>query len=178
MIAVALLNRSRQSAVPGLLAFALFFASAAASQTGAGKEATALRDQAARLLASGDAREAATVYTRALDLGLRHSSVFVGRATAWSKLEEWSKAIDDYSAAIRLRLDLPEPYKERGDAYAKVGRFEDAIDDYNQAILIKRDYWEAYVARAGANGSSGRWERVLADLDLVLGQNPKHARAL
>jgi len=64
---------------------------------------------------------------------------------AYSATKHYDKAIDDFTQAIKLRLDNFEPYKGRGMAYSAVGKYRDAIDDFTAALSRKPDYEEVLV---------------------------------
>ena len=77
-------------------------------------------------------------------------------------------AVDDYSAAIRLRLDDPEPWAGRGRALIELGRFNAAIDDLDQSIRLAPDALPPHLDRGFAYGQNHDFSRAIRDFDLVL----------
>ena len=161
-----------------LFGLALLLVCPATPQTAPGKEAVTLRDQAARLLASGDARrQPPSTHARSISASRTPPSISAvqrpGRSSANGRRRSTTTR-----PLFACGWICPSLIRSAATLTHGSDDSQDAIDDYNQAVQIKRDYWDAYVARADANGSSGRWERALADLDYVLERAPGHARAL
>jgi tetratricopeptide (TPR) repeat protein len=117
-------------------------------------------------------------YTRAIRAGVKTAAVYLGRAAAYAKLQQYDQAVSDYGEGIRLRLNNPVAHKDRGLAFVALGRLQDAIEDFDRAIALKPDYWEAYVERAHAYGSTGRFELAMPDLNKVLAAQPSDVKAL
>ena len=64
---------------------------------------------------------------------------------AYYNLGQYQRAIEDYSAAIRLKPDYALAYYNRGCVYIKnPDQYKQAIEDFNKAIHLKPDYVEAY----------------------------------
>src|ERR1700730_12493499 len=69
-----------------------------------------------------DAKQAAQIHER--------------RARAYNERDEFKKAIDDATEAIRLNPNLSEFYITRGIAYRRSGDSDRAITDYSMAIKV------------------------------------------
>jgi Flp pilus assembly protein TadD len=65
-------------------------------------------------------------------LGLIQWLGFNNRGTAYVKLKQFEKAIQDYNQAIELNPKDARTFNGRGTAYADLKQFEKAIQDYNQ----------------------------------------------
>ena len=61
-------------------------------------------------------------------------------------LRDYSKAISDFTEAIRLFPQYYQAYYNRGLAQEKLGRLKEAETDYREALAIKPDYTDAAVA--------------------------------
>ena len=66
--------------------------------------------------------------------------MYTGRGNAYLAGKDYAKAALDFTEAIRLRLDNPEPYKGRGIARIALGQYRDAVDDFNLCLARKPDY--------------------------------------
>jgi tetratricopeptide (TPR) repeat protein len=90
----------------------------------------------------------------------------------------FDQAIENYSQAIRLRLDDPQAWFGRGRALTTAGRFRDAIDDLDQAIHLRPEFIAAYVERGFAYGQAGDFNHGIEDFNRVLASEPSNLRAL
>jgi len=90
---------------------------------------------------------------------------------------DYNQAVENYSQAIRLRLDNPQPWFGRGKALTAAGRFRDAIEDFDQAIHLRPDFIAAYLERGFSYGQAGDFVRGIEDLDLVIRSEPSNLRA-
>ena len=75
----------------------------------------------------------------------------------------YGRAIEEASAAIRLRPDAALPYNTRGNAYQQLGRYAEAIADHTRAIALEPDHASGYINRANAYVQVGRYNLALAD---------------
>jgi tetratricopeptide (TPR) repeat protein len=88
------------------------------------------------------------------------------------------RAIDDFSAAIRLDAKLPFAFINRGISWAMVGAYDRAIDDFAQALRIDPRNARAYNNRGGAYRDRGEFDRAMADFNKAIALDPKLADAL
>jgi tetratricopeptide (TPR) repeat protein len=79
-------------------------------------------------------------------------SLYDDRGNAYFSLKQnskansdFSKAISDYTEAIRLKPDLALAYEFRAIAYLSLKQYSKAISDYTEAIRLQPDnaldYW-------------------------------------
>jgi tetratricopeptide (TPR) repeat protein len=54
----------------------------------------------------------------------RNTDAFNSRGTAYAKLKQFEKAIQDYNQAIELNPKYADAFNNRGTAYAKLKQFE------------------------------------------------------
>ena len=86
-----------------------------------------------------------------------NASMYNNRGTAYYNLGQYQHAIQDYSAAIRLKPDYSLAYYNRGCVYIKnPDQYKQAIEDLNKAIHLKPDYVEAYNNLGGIYLIQGR----------------------
>ena len=90
---------------------------------------------------------------------------------------QFAKAIEDFTQAVKLRNDNPEPYKGRGVAHSSLGQFRDAIEDLDLCLSRKPDYEEAWVERGLAYAGTGDYQRALENLNAALKLRPDDLRA-
>ena len=77
------------------------------------------------------------------------------------KQQAYGPAADDFSRAIKLRLDDQNAWKGRGSAYMSMAHYRDAIDDLDQAIRLKPDFLEALIDRGFSQGQLGDFLKEL-----------------
>src|SRR5262245_30024710 len=88
------------------------------------------------------------------------------------------RAIDDFTAAIRLDAKLPFAFINRGVSWAMVGAYDRAIDDFAHALRIDPSNARAYNNRGGAYRDRGEFDRAMADFSRAIELDPKLADAL
>jgi tetratricopeptide (TPR) repeat protein len=88
------------------------------------------------------------------------------------------RAIDDFTAAIRLDAKLPFAFINRGVSWAMVGAYDRAIDDFANALRIDPRNARAYNNRGGAYRDRGEFDRAMADFNKAIALDPKLADAL
>src|SRR5262245_36898947 len=80
---------------------------------------------------------------------------YLERGERLSDARQYDRAIDDYTAAIRLKPDYAEAYNDRAFAYYLKGDHEQAIADYTRAIELRPNYPKAYNSRGVVYMSGG-----------------------
>ncbi len=65
----------------------------------------------------------------------------------YAKVEQWAKAISDFSSVIELNSNLKEAYVQRGIVYSHLGQWDKAISDYDIALIIDPSYTSAFENR-------------------------------
>lgn len=88
------------------------------------------------------------------------------------------RAIDDFSAAIRLDAKLSFAFINRGISWAMVGAYDRAIDDFANALRNDPRNARAYNNRGGAYRDRGEFDRAIADFNKAIALDPKLADAL
>jgi tetratricopeptide (TPR) repeat protein len=130
----------------------------------------------------GDFATAADFYTQAIDTGGLSdtvlAAVLTSRGVAYDMIGQTDRAIDDFTAAIRLNPDHSDRYIHRGLAWAKKREFNRAIADFSDAI--QRDPGGAFLAlndRGNAYEAVGEHDRAIEDYGRAIQLDPSYAPA-
>jgi tetratricopeptide (TPR) repeat protein len=86
-------------------------------------------------------------------------------------------AIADFTKAIQLKSQFPEPFYNRGVAYHKNGKYDLAVIDYTKAIQLKPDLVEAYINRGVIYLNEGKFDLAIADFTKAIQIKPNVAEA-
>ena len=130
----------------------------------------------------GDFATAADFYTQAIDTGGLSdtvlAAVLTSRGVAYDMIGQTDRAIDDFTAAIRLNPDRSDKYIHRGLAWAKKREFNRAIADFSDAI--QRDPGGAFLAlndRGNAYEAVGEYDQAIEDYGRAIQLDPSYAPA-
>lgn len=99
--------------------------------------------------------------------------VYVGRHTAWMRVGQFDKALEDLNKAINLNPD-GLLFGARGQLLYQMGRIDDAIKDLDKADELNPMEWEeafSPVYRAQCHAQLGNLEAALKDCRRI---NPQH----
>ncbi|HKB37037.1 MAG TPA: zinc-dependent peptidase [Gemmataceae bacterium] len=88
-------------------------------------------------------------------------------------------AIDECSAAIRLRPDYLDAYRDRAGCYRDLGDFDPALADWSEVIRLTdgEERGEACYERGAVHLAAGAHAAALADFDEAVRRCPDLARA-
>jgi tetratricopeptide (TPR) repeat protein len=131
----------------------------------------------------GNYKLAVRYYTRALWSGelsdVEAAAVYFGRAFAYIKLDEFTKAEEDYDQLIELRPDDPSAYYNRAVTHAAEGDLKSALADYTSAIWLGYDAsYKAFYNRGTIYESQGDLESAVADFKEAQKLAPDEPRIL
>lgn len=70
-------------------------------------------------------------------------------------MDDYQKAILDYTQAIKINPNYADAYRERGSAYVLLKNYQKAMNDLNQAIKINPNDGLAYLYRSQARAALG-----------------------
>ena len=118
-----------------------------------------------------------SLFNHALNVTKNNYRVHNMRGTAYADLGNYSKAIEDYSRAIKIEPGYPEAYYNRGKDYAQTGNFKQAVEDYTKAIAIKPGYAMAYNGRGNACFDLGNHQEAIADYSRAIEIKPDYPDA-
>jgi tetratricopeptide (TPR) repeat protein len=84
------------------------------------------------------------------------------------------ESIDDFTRAVRLRIDYPQAWFNRGNDFRDLGRYEEAVRDYSMAIGFDPSYADSCQNRALCYYHLRRYDEAWADIARVeaLGGTP------
>src|SRR5579871_4317688 len=103
----------------------------------------------------------------AVPLVAQTSAELVNKAAHDLTAGEEQAAVEEYSQAIRLRLDNPDAWAGRGRAYSSLGKYSNAIDDFDQAIRLNPTA-ALFTDRGFAYGQLGEFDQAIQDFNRTL----------
>jgi tetratricopeptide (TPR) repeat protein len=95
-----------------------------------------------------------------------------GRCWAYHEKEQFTLAIGDCKASIRIRPNYSYAYNNLGTAYAGLGDYENAIAAFNTAIELKPDFYWSRFNRAKALIAIGNKVNAINDYKYLLNRDP------
>jgi tetratricopeptide (TPR) repeat protein len=102
---------------------------------------------------------------------------FQNRANSSFVLGEYDSAIKNYTEAIKLKDDEPNPYFSRGLALYKQKQYTRAIIDFDKFIEITPTESMAYFYRGDALQEIGKFEKALVDFKKASELDPENEQA-
>jgi len=120
-------------------------------------------------------REGWELLDKHLDPGqhrLHRSVLLYNMAQVYAQIESFDRAIEHYSAAMRMDPNYSEYYNERGNLLLKLGRLEEAFQDYRRAIELGPPYFEVWSNLGQCCRVRGRMEEAIAAYDRSLDLQP------
>jgi MtfA peptidase len=113
------------------------------------------------------ARHAIAECTAAIRLRPDSVNAYWGRANWHWSLEDYDRAVDDYTAVLRLAADgaMTQAYCDRGATYRDKGDYDAALADFDAAVRDCPRYARAYWERGLTWARRGDPKAALADLD-------------
>ncbi len=126
------------------------------------------------LLESGELETAVAMFDSAIKLGLGDlATVYVARAEALMRLEQWEAAEQSLNNALAIEPYMALAHLERGNLWRRLRQYDKAIHDYTMAIQGEPTYEEAYYQRALAYEEQRLYAEAEADLTRTLALNPE-----
>jgi serine/threonine protein kinase/regulator of sirC expression with transglutaminase-like and TPR domain len=95
------------------------------------------------------------------------------RGLEYSKVEDWTRALAELDAAIRLAPENTAAYEARAFARLRSGDFHGAIADCDQALRLDPGRANAYLNRGAALNGLGEWGRARDDFDEYIRRVPR-----
>ncbi len=100
------------------------------------------------------------------------SRAYNNRGLIYKKENQYPKAIEMYTMAIKLNKAEKEALVNRGNVYFNEKKYELAIEDYNKCLAIDSLNKLAIENRGAANAAIGNYDLALPDMDRSLRLNP------
>ena len=96
-----------------------------------------------------------------ININPNFAPAYNNRGNAYYGLQEYYKAIQDYTKAININPNYASAYYNRGTTYDELQEYYKAIQDYTKAININPNYADAYYNRSIAHYLAGYREKKL-----------------
>uniref|UniRef100_A0A8C7E8R9 Uncharacterized protein n=1 Tax=Nothoprocta perdicaria TaxID=30464 RepID=A0A8C7E8R9_NOTPE len=94
------------------------------------KQADEKKNEAFDAVRRGEFRRAIQLFTDAIKLNPRFSTLYANRASVFVRLRKPNAAIRDCNKATEINPDSAQPYKWRGKAYWLLGHWKQAAKDF------------------------------------------------
>lgn len=113
-----------------------------------------------------DWKSTGTLLNHVIQNGRTDADVAAGyfyRGSMYDAQQEYRKAFEDYSSAIRKNPEYTLAFNNRGIIRGMMQDFEGALADFNKAIANKPDYAESYYNRGNVNYYLNRKQQACED---------------
>ena len=87
---------------------------------------------------------------------------YFNRGNAYDDHGDHDRAVEDYTASIKLKSDYADSYFNRAFSYEGMKDYDSAIADYTRVIALTPDYAKAYYGRARVYEAKGDLKQALA----------------
>jgi len=115
-----------------------------------------------------------TLYEHALQVTQNNYFARDGMGLFLASRGKIDEAIDQYSAALRIRPDFAEAHNHLGNIYKIQGRPDAAIDHYKEALRIKPDYAEAFYNLGHTLAGQGKFADAAKQYAAALRLRPEY----
>jgi tetratricopeptide (TPR) repeat protein len=115
-----------------------------------------------------------TLWTHVLKYYDNSTLPYGNRANYYRDNGQRQKALEDYSASIRLKPNNAAPYNSRAKLYFAMNQDALALQDYIKALELEPDNAEYLVNRGAAYAKMGDYQNALADLNKGLELDPNN----
>ena len=116
-------------------------------------------------------------YHTAIQQNPDNALAYFGRASVYSRSEEYDTALADCDTAIRLLPNFALAYCMRGLVKHHLEHRISAIQDFDNAIRLNPDFAIFYYQRANAKASFGNYSDAIKDFDVAIQLQPDYALA-
>lgn len=99
------------------------------------------------------------------------------RGLAFQDSNDFERAIDAYTHAIRLSPQFAIAYINRGLSYGHMRNLRKALQDFDKAIELDPSFAGSYYNRGLTHGKLGNQKQEMADYDTAINLNPVYADA-
>ena len=134
-------------------------------------------EKAARLAATGQFRQAITVYDQILDRGQLQTLAYLGRGRARLADGEAEEGLSDLARAAELAPESVEIVEEMADGHYSRGRFAKAVEYYTHAISLGGDSANVRYRLAASLVQLNQAGEALTHLETAIGLEASHGEA-
>ncbi|NET46534.1 tetratricopeptide repeat protein [Okeania sp. SIO2B3] len=139
-------------------------------------KAQALYNYGRELAKQGEQQAAIANYTQALQLNPQNGAIYYQRGNSYYSQRVYEKAIQDYTAAIKITKNY-NTYYQRALTYYELGDNEKAITDLTQTLRIRPKYSQAYQKRGLIYDKIGDYKNAIQDYSQSIKINPQNSDA-
>lgn len=100
----------------------------------------------------------------------RRIALLLGRGRAYGEMGDYSRALEDFEAALALRPDSADALLNRGIALSLLGQHDRAIQDFDKLILLNRGPFaigRVFAHRGATYADKGEFDRAQHDLQVA-----------
>lgn len=116
-----------------------------------------------------------SLWTDAVSKSPKKARPFINRGYAYANLNEWNKAIADFSQANSINPKFhAAAYYNLGIAYGILGDNNKAFENYNAAMEVNPLYDGPYFGRGFINHRTGKYENAIDDYTKTIQLNPNY----
>ncbi len=112
---------------------------------------------------------------RKIELQPRDLEAIKLRAMYYAQIQEYQKAIDDYTRAIFIKPDDADSYSNRATYRETLEQHDLALADWTQVIKLDPRNYSAYVMRSTIYFGRQSYDKAIADLTSILEFKPDDA---
>jgi len=109
--------------------------------------------------------------------GASLGAIYVERGIAYMALQDFDRAIGDFTQAIKLDPKNVKAFANRGAAHSARQEWDGAIQDFGQVIALDRSA-HAYADRAGMYLLAGQADRAIQDFSEAIKMDPGFVDAI
>lgn len=135
-------------------------------------------DRAEAYLVLNQYIEAIAEFEKAISLGNKHYSIYLGLAKAYSNLTRIPESNNAYIKALELDSSCHAAYIGLGDNFKLTGDLSQAIDNYNKAISLHPNNPQYYFTRAEAYNQLGNLPKISDCTSVYLAAKNDYEQAL
>ncbi|HUV02603.1 MAG TPA: tetratricopeptide repeat protein [Desulfobacteria bacterium] len=110
---------------------------------------------------------AVEIFDKIIQLDPEDARAYYNRGNAYRNLQQYDRAIKDYTTALGVDPTYVNAYINRGNVYSRLERYAEAIADYDSALKLRSSY-KAYVNRGNAYLHLNRFSEAIEDFQTAL----------
>ena len=124
-----------------------------------------------------DYRSELSIWNDTVQKAPHNPRAFDGRGKAYFEKQDYQRALEDHSAAIRLNPIYAPAYNGRAMVYNELRRFNDALQDCDEAVRLDPDLAVFRNTRGVVLARMGNYDQAIRDYDKAIELSPSLADA-